>query len=165
MTKTMVTGFEILLDCNNEVPELKKEDTTWVPSDWVDHTDPDAMATLLRDPICNIEEEEYWEACQHTLKSLYELRASDGNEEGGTALSDDEDEVKTRVIVVVTTVAMMVDMMMTTTAPIVMTTVVEVMIAHTVEMIGVNSLVIEKMKMWTYSMRNMTMMWTIMMKT
>ena len=87
----MVTGFEILLDCNNEVPELKKEDTTWVPSDWVDHTDPDAMATLLRDPICNIEEEEYWEACQHTLKSLYELRASDGNEEGGTALSDDED--------------------------------------------------------------------------
>ena len=33
VTKTMVLGFKILLDCNNEVPELKKEDTTWVPSD------------------------------------------------------------------------------------------------------------------------------------
>ena len=28
ITKTMVLGFEILLDCNNNVPELKKEDTT-----------------------------------------------------------------------------------------------------------------------------------------
>ena len=53
--------------------------------------DPNAMTTLLGDPICNIEEEEYWEACQHTLKGPYELRASDGDEEGGTAPSDDED--------------------------------------------------------------------------
>ena len=55
----MVLDFEILFDCNNKAPELKKEDTTWVPTDWVDHMDPDAMITLLRDPICNIEEEEY----------------------------------------------------------------------------------------------------------
>ena len=73
-------------------------------------------------------------------------------------------EVKTKVIVIVTTTAMTVDMMMIAT-PIVMTTVVKVKIAHTVEMIGVNPLVIEKIKMQTYSMRNMTMMWTIMMKT
>ena len=63
VTKTMVPGFEILLDCNNQVPKLKKEYTTWVPIDWVDHMDPDAMTTLLGDPICNIEEEEYWKAC------------------------------------------------------------------------------------------------------
>ena len=67
-------------------------------------------------------------------------------------------KVKTRVIVVVTTTTVMVDMMM-------MTIVVEVMIAHTMEMIEVNPLVIEKMKMRTYSMRSMTMIWTIMMKT
>ena len=73
-------------------------------------------------------------------------------------------EVKTKVIVIVTTTAMTVDMMMIAT-PIVMTTVVKVKIAHTVEMIRVNPLVIEKIKMQTYSMRNMTMMWTIMMKT
>ena len=72
----MVPSFEILLDCNKRVLELKKEETTWVPTDWVDHMDPDAMTTLLRDHICNIEEEEYWEACQHTLKSLYELKAN-----------------------------------------------------------------------------------------
>ena len=28
ITKTMVLTFEILLDCNNKVPKLKKEDTT-----------------------------------------------------------------------------------------------------------------------------------------
>ena len=60
----MVPGFEILLDCNNKVPRLKKEDTTWVPTDCANYMDPDAMTTLLGDPICNIEEEEeYWEAC------------------------------------------------------------------------------------------------------
>ena len=55
--KTMVAGFEILLDCHNKVPELKKDDTTWVPTDWADYMDPDAMTTLLGDAICNIEEE------------------------------------------------------------------------------------------------------------
>ncbi|KAK4581479.1 hypothetical protein RGQ29_024918 [Quercus rubra] len=49
------------------------------------------MTTLLGDPICNIEEEEYWEACQHALKSLYKLRASDKDEEMGAAPNDDED--------------------------------------------------------------------------
>ena len=62
-TKTMIHGFELLLDCNNKLPELKNEDTSWVPTDWVDYMDPDAMTTLLGDAICNIEEAEYWEAC------------------------------------------------------------------------------------------------------
>ena len=53
--------------------------------------DPDAMTTLLGDHICNIEEEEYWKASQHTLKSLYELRANDGDKKGETSPSDDED--------------------------------------------------------------------------
>ena len=87
----MVPAFEILLNCNNKVPELNKENATWVPTDWVDYMDPDAMTTLLEDHICNIEEEEYWEACQHTLKSPYELRANDGDEEEGITPSDDED--------------------------------------------------------------------------
>ena len=63
VTRTMMLGFEILLDYNNKVPELKKEDTTWVPTDWADYMDLDAMTTLLRDAIYNIEGEEYWEAC------------------------------------------------------------------------------------------------------
>ena len=87
----MVPGFEILLECNDKILELKKEDITWVPIDWAYYMDPNAMTTHLGDPIYNIEEEEYWEACQHALKSPYELRANDGDEEGGTAPSDDED--------------------------------------------------------------------------
>jgi len=59
----MMLGFEILLDYNNKVPELKKEDTTWVPTDWADYMDLDAITTLLKDAIYNIEGEEYWEAC------------------------------------------------------------------------------------------------------
>ena len=94
VTKTMVLGFEILLDYNNKVPELKKEDTTWVPTDWADYMDPDAMTTLLGDPICNLEEEEYWEACQHALKRLYKLRASDKDEEMGATLNDDKDGIE-----------------------------------------------------------------------
>ncbi|KAL0011158.1 hypothetical protein SO802_006266 [Lithocarpus litseifolius] len=53
--------------------------------------DPDAMTTLIGDDICNIEEEEYWEACQYALKSPYELKANDEVEEGGTTPIDDED--------------------------------------------------------------------------
>ena len=52
------------------------------------------MTTLLGDPICNIEEEEYWKAYQHTLKSPYELRISNGDKERGEAPSDDEDGSK-----------------------------------------------------------------------
>ena len=73
-------------------------------------------------------------------------------------------EVKIEVIAVVTTTAVTVDMMMMIAAPIITTITVEVMIAHTVEMIGVNPLVIEKMRMQTYSVRNMTVMWTTMIK-
>ena len=87
----MLPGFEILLDCKNKVPELKKKDTTWVPTDWINYMDLDAMTTLLRDAICNIKEEQYWEACQHALKSLYELRANDEEEEGGAAPSNDDE--------------------------------------------------------------------------
>ena len=129
----MVPSFEILLDCNKRVLELKKEETTWVPTDWADHMDPDAMTTLLRDHICK-------------EQPLVMMKI----------------EVKTRVIIVVTIAVMIVDIMMMIATPIVMTTAVEIMIAHTVEMIGVNSLVIEKMKIQTYSMRNMTVMWTTM---
>ena len=73
-------------------------------------------------------------------------------------------EVKTRVIVVVTIAAVMVGMVMMIAAPIVMTIATEVMIARTTEMIWVNPLVKEKMKMQTYSIRNMTVMWTTMIK-
>ena len=74
-------------------------------------------------------------------------------------------EVKTRVIVVVTTTTTILDLMMMTTTLIVMSTVAKVMIARSMVMIGVNPLVIEKMKIQTYFMRNMIVMWTIMMKT
>ena len=87
----MVPGFELLFDCNNKLPELKKEDTIWVPTDWADYMDPNAITTLLGDDICNIEEEEYWEACQHALKSPNEVRASDKDEERGEAPSDDDE--------------------------------------------------------------------------
>nr|XP_023874801.1 uncharacterized protein LOC111987328 [Quercus suber] len=81
--------FEILLDFNNKIPELKKEDITRVFTDWVDYMDPDAMTTLLGDAICNIEEEEYCEACQHSLKSPYEARrANDEDKEEGETLSN-----------------------------------------------------------------------------
>ena len=73
-------------------------------------------------------------------------------------------EVKTRVIVVVTIAAVMVGMVMMIAAPIVMTIATEVMIARTTEMIWVNPLVKEKMKMQTYSIRNMIVMWTTMIK-
>ena len=59
MTRTMVPGFELLLDYSNKLPKLRKVYTTWVSTDWADYMDPDAMTTLLRDAICNIEEEEY----------------------------------------------------------------------------------------------------------
>ena len=87
MTRTMMSRFEILLDCNNKVLELKKEDATWVHTDQADFIDPDAITTLIGDVIHNIEEKEYWEACQHVLKSLYELRANDEE----AAPSDDDD--------------------------------------------------------------------------
>ena len=47
----MVPIFELFFDYDNKLPELKKEDTNWVPTDWPDFMDPNA--------ICNMEEEEY----------------------------------------------------------------------------------------------------------
>ena len=61
-------------------------------------------------------------------------------------------EVMTRVIevVIATAIAATMDMMMMTATPIVRATTAEIMIARTVAVIGVNPLVIEKMKMQTY---------------
>ena len=87
-SKTMMLGFELFFDYNNKLPQLKEEGTNWVPTDWADYMDPDAMTTLLGDVIYNIEEE-YWEACQHALKNPYETRTDDKNDEGGEAPSDD----------------------------------------------------------------------------
>ena len=49
--KTMVPIFELFFDYDNKLLELKKEDTNWVPTDWANFMDPNA--------ICNMEEEEY----------------------------------------------------------------------------------------------------------
>ncbi|XP_030964217.1 secreted acidic protein 1A-like [Quercus lobata] len=46
-SRTMVPGFELLIIYNNKLPELKEEDTNWVPTDWADYMDPDAMTRLL----------------------------------------------------------------------------------------------------------------------
>ena len=50
----MVSGFELLLECNNKLPKLKKEDITWVPIDWADYMDSDAMTTLLGDAMTTL---------------------------------------------------------------------------------------------------------------
>ncbi|KAK9991390.1 hypothetical protein SO802_026375, partial [Lithocarpus litseifolius] len=87
----MVLGFELLFDCNIKLLELKKDDTNWVSTDWADYMDLDAVTMLLGDAICNIEEEEYWVACQHALKSPYEARTSYEDKEGGKAPSDSDE--------------------------------------------------------------------------
>ena len=53
--------------------------------------DLDALTTLLGDAIYNIEEEEYWEASQHALKSPYEVRINDEDKERGKAPSNDDE--------------------------------------------------------------------------
>ena len=73
-------------------------------------------------------------------------------------------EVITKVIVVVTVVAVTVDIMMMIAVPIVRATTMKTMIANTVAMFRENPLVIEKMKTQIFSMKNMMMMWTTMMK-
>ena len=64
----------------------------------------------------------------------------------------------------VTVVAVTVDIMMMIAVPIVRATTMKTMIANTVAMIRENPLVIEKMKTQIFSMKNMMMMWTTMMK-
>ena len=160
----MVLRFKIQFDCNNKIPKLKKEDATWVPTDWADYIDPDAMTTILGDPIYNIEEEEYWEAYQQTLKSPHELRANHEDEERGVAPSDDENEREDKSDSNRDNSRSDSGRDDDDSNPKVMTTIVEVMIAHTMLMIGVNPLMIEKMKMQTYLMRNRIVMWTTMIK-
>ena len=87
------------------------------------------------------------------MKSPYELKANDEDEEGEHPLVMMMKEVMPRVIVVVT-----VDIVMMTATTIVKVTTVKTMIANTVAMIGVNPLVIEKMKMQCFTMKNMMMM-------
>ena len=58
-SRTMVPGFELLFGCNNKLLKLKKEDINWVPTDYANYMDSNAMTTLLGDVIYNIEEEEY----------------------------------------------------------------------------------------------------------
>ena len=159
MTSTMVLGFEILLDYNNKVLELKKEDTSWVPTDWANYMNPDAMTTLLGDPICNIEEEEYWEACQHALKSLYELRTNNEDEEGGAAPSDDEDGSEDKSDSCSDSSSSNSGHDDDETTLIVRATTTKIMIARIVAMIRENPLMIEKMKVQICSMKNMMMMW------
>ncbi|KAL0015404.1 hypothetical protein SO802_002473 [Lithocarpus litseifolius] len=89
--KTMVPRFELFVDCDNKLLELNEENTNWVPTDWENYMDPDAMTTLLEDAIFNIKKEEYWEACQHALKNPYEARTNDENDEGGEAPCDDDE--------------------------------------------------------------------------
>ena len=55
----MLSRFELFLHCDNKLLEVKEEDIDWVPTDWADYMDPDAMTTLLGDATFNIEEEEY----------------------------------------------------------------------------------------------------------
>ena len=63
-----------------------------------------------------------------------------------------------RVIVVETITAVTTDMVMTIVIVIVRATIVKTMIANTVATIGVNPLVIEKMKTRGFTMKNMMMM-------
>ena len=47
----MVLEFELLFDCNNKLPKLKKEDTNWALTDWAGYMDLDVMNTLLEMPF------------------------------------------------------------------------------------------------------------------
>ena len=47
----MLSGFEMFLDCDIKLPEEKERNTYWVPADWADYMDPDAMTTLLENAI------------------------------------------------------------------------------------------------------------------
>ena len=159
----MVPGFELLFDYDNKLPELKKEDTNWVPIDWTGYMNPDAMTTLLGDAICNIEEEEYWEACQHALKSPYETRIDDENEKGGKPLMMMMKAMTAIVIIVAIAVVVTAEIVGKITVMIVILKriVAKIRIAKIVAMIGENPLVIERMKMWDLSIKtSLMMMWT-----
>ena len=67
-------------------------------------------------------------------------------------------EVMPKVIVIVIAAAVAMDMVMTTATMLVRATTMKTMIANIVAMIGVNPLVIEKMKMRGFIMKSMMMM-------
>ena len=105
------------------------------------------MTMLLGDVICNIEEEKCWEACQHALKSSYEARTSDEDEEGEKPLVMMMKVATIKMIVVVIAVAMTVEIARMIATVTVKATTVKTMIANIVVMIGVHPLMIEKMMM------------------
>ena len=141
--------------------------------------DPDAMTTLLRDAIFNIEVEEYWEAYQHTLKNPYEVRTDDENDGKGESPSDDNNGSgngsKIIIVIVKIAIAMIVGMATVGTIAVMIVTMKEVtmkevtmkaMVAEIAVIIGVNLLMIKRTKMQEPSMKTILMMtWTIMMKT
>ena len=98
------------------------------------------------------------------MKSPHELRANHEDEERGVAPSDDENEREDKSDSNRDNNRSDSGRDDDDSNPKVMTTIVEVMIAHTMGMIGVNPLMIEKMKMQTYLMRNRIVMWTTMIK-
>ena len=136
--------------------------------------DPDAMTTLLRDAIFNIEVEEYWEAYQHTLKNPYEVRTDDENDGKGESPSDDNNGSgngsKIIIVIVKIAIVMIVGMATMGTIAVMIVTMKEVtmkaMVAEIAVIIGVNLLVIKRTKMQEPFMKTILMMtWTIMMKT
>ena len=136
--------------------------------------DPDAMTTLLRDAIFNIEVEEYWEAYQHTLKNPYEVRTDDENDGKGESPSDDNNGSGngSKIIIVIVKIAIVMIVGMATMGTIAMMIVtmkevtMKAMVAEIAVIIGVNLLVIKRTKMQEPSMKTILMMtWTIMMKT
>ena len=158
-TRTMMPGFELQFDCNNnQRPKLEKEDTNWVPTDWADYMNPDAMTMLLGDAICYIEEEKYWETCQHALKSLYEARTMMRTRKGEKPLVIIMKVAMARVIVVVIAVVVTMETVKMIAIVTVKATTVKTMIANIVAMTRVNSLVIEKMKIKGYTMKTMIIM-------
>ena len=135
--------------------------------------DPDAMTTLLRDAIFNIEVEEYWEAYQHTLKNPYEVR-TDENDGKGESPSDDNNGSGngSKIIIVIVKIAIVMIVGMATMGTIAMMIVtmkevtMKAMVAGIAVIIGVNLLMIKRTKMQEPSMKTILMMtWTIMMKT
>ena len=158
-TRTMMPGFELQFDCNNnQRPKLEKEDTNWVPTDWADYMNPDAMTMLLGDAICYIEEEKYWETCQHALKSLYEARTMMRTRKGEKPLVIIMKVAMARVIVVVIAVVVTMETVKMIAIVTAKATTVKTMIANIVAMTGVNSLVIEKMKIKGFTMKTMMIM-------
>ena len=87
------------------------------------------------------------------MKSPYELKTNDEDEEGEHPLVMMKKEVMPKVIVVVK-----VDIVTMIETTIVRATTMKTMIANTMAMIRVNPLVIEKMKMQSFNMKNMMMM-------